>query len=343
MFDEFDPYAEWLGIPASEQPADHYRLLGIARYESDHKVISAAAGQRAAYLRSFQTADHADALKTVLNAVSAAKVCLLNPLAKAGYDAQLPEALQASSLSPVAPPSSFPPAETDPMLPVVHNRATVYRAADAGPSEPLPRGTGIPLSSFLVSSGIIIGILVALVIFVKYRKSQSVEIESVGPSPIELPEQSDESLAGKTVIVPEGVVAQGADGYVVLECNMATVNGAETDVDVIEWNTDVDSVIWQFLVNKPGFFRFEVTYAAAETAVHGSVEMTAAGRTVRFRVRNTGGWDSYVTDPGKTIAIKRGGRYRLVVKPKEMPDGTRLINLKQIRLKHIPSGRRPTK
>ena len=28
---EFDPYHRWLGIPPEEQPADHYRLLGIPR------------------------------------------------------------------------------------------------------------------------------------------------------------------------------------------------------------------------------------------------------------------------------------------------------------------------
>ncbi len=26
----FDPYYRWLSIPREEQPADHYRLLGIA-------------------------------------------------------------------------------------------------------------------------------------------------------------------------------------------------------------------------------------------------------------------------------------------------------------------------
>lgn len=27
MFAPFDPYHRWLGIPPSEQPANHYRLL----------------------------------------------------------------------------------------------------------------------------------------------------------------------------------------------------------------------------------------------------------------------------------------------------------------------------
>lgn len=30
----FNAYHEWLGIPAEEQPADHYRLLGVKRFVS---------------------------------------------------------------------------------------------------------------------------------------------------------------------------------------------------------------------------------------------------------------------------------------------------------------------
>ena len=39
----FDPYREWLGIEPHEQPADFYRLIGIARFEADLGRIAAAA------------------------------------------------------------------------------------------------------------------------------------------------------------------------------------------------------------------------------------------------------------------------------------------------------------
>ena len=39
----FDPYHKWLGIPPEQQPASHYRLLGIAEFESDADVIDTAA------------------------------------------------------------------------------------------------------------------------------------------------------------------------------------------------------------------------------------------------------------------------------------------------------------
>jgi hypothetical protein len=54
MADSFDPYHEWLGIPASEQPADHYRLLGISRFEGNQAVIiSNAYEQRVRHVRTF--------------------------------------------------------------------------------------------------------------------------------------------------------------------------------------------------------------------------------------------------------------------------------------------------
>jgi len=43
MSRRFDPYHRWLGIPPHEQPPDHYRLLGLARFEAEADVIATAA------------------------------------------------------------------------------------------------------------------------------------------------------------------------------------------------------------------------------------------------------------------------------------------------------------
>jgi hypothetical protein len=39
----FDPYQEWLQIPPHDQPADHYRQLGLPRFASAADQIIAAA------------------------------------------------------------------------------------------------------------------------------------------------------------------------------------------------------------------------------------------------------------------------------------------------------------
>lgn len=99
MTDQFDPYHSWLAIPKHEQPADHYRLLGLPRYEESPDVISNAADQRSHFLRTVQTGRHSAESQRLLNEVAAAAGCLLNPERKAAYDRQL-RALEAQRTPP---------------------------------------------------------------------------------------------------------------------------------------------------------------------------------------------------------------------------------------------------
>ena len=97
MSEVFNPYYKWLGIPPHEQPPNHYRLLGIAQFENDSEVIEAAADQRMAHLKTYQTSQHSALSQKLLNEVATAKVCLLNPTKKAAYDELLRQ-------TPSAPP-----------------------------------------------------------------------------------------------------------------------------------------------------------------------------------------------------------------------------------------------
>jgi hypothetical protein len=78
MPDAFDPYHVWLGIAPDEQPADHYRLLGLRAFEANPDVIDHAADRQATHLRSFSTGDRADIAQRLLNEAAAARVCLLD-------------------------------------------------------------------------------------------------------------------------------------------------------------------------------------------------------------------------------------------------------------------------
>lgn len=89
MPEAFDPYYIWLGIPPEEQPADHYRLLGIRRFESNPDVISNAADQRVRHLRSLQTGKRQQESQKLLTEISQASGCLLDPSKRGAYDAQL--------------------------------------------------------------------------------------------------------------------------------------------------------------------------------------------------------------------------------------------------------------
>src|SRR5579871_5626018 len=104
MPDDFDPYHKWLGIPPAEQPANYYRLLGLALYESDTDVIDSAADQRMYHVRSFQTGQHSDLSQKLLNELTTARLTLLNADRKGRYDRLLK--IELADKQPGAAPSA---------------------------------------------------------------------------------------------------------------------------------------------------------------------------------------------------------------------------------------------
>ena len=89
MVEVFDPYYQWLGVRDPRRPPDHYRLLGVARFEDDPEVVQNAADRQMAHVRTFQTGRHSAESQQLLNELAAAKLCLLNAQKKAAYDALL--------------------------------------------------------------------------------------------------------------------------------------------------------------------------------------------------------------------------------------------------------------
>jgi hypothetical protein len=133
MNESFDPYLKWLGIPPRQQPPHHYRLLAIELFESDPDVIANAADARMAHVKTFATGKHSRLSQRLLNEISAARVCLLNPQQKVRYD----ESLRAQLDGPAAAPASAlatppaPPTLPTPGVPL----------APPEPGMPLARGT----------------------------------------------------------------------------------------------------------------------------------------------------------------------------------------------------------
>jgi antitoxin component YwqK of YwqJK toxin-antitoxin module len=117
---EFDPYYKWLGIPPQYRPPDHYRLLGLEAFESDREVIRAAAERQAAYLQNYKIGPQSELSQRLLNEVSKAKVCLLDPAKKSKYD----HAIRTAAMPPLgevpaAPPyAASAPAHPDAISPV---------------------------------------------------------------------------------------------------------------------------------------------------------------------------------------------------------------------------------
>ncbi|MCH2117398.1 MAG: hypothetical protein MK161_06830 [Pirellulales bacterium] len=116
---EFDPYHKWLGIPPTERPVNHYRLLGLALFEDDIDVIAHAADRQMAHLKSFSAGPHASTSQQLLNVLATARLCLLNAEAKTAYDQQL-----RRTLSPVAPATASQPVESIPQTPSIKVRTS---------------------------------------------------------------------------------------------------------------------------------------------------------------------------------------------------------------------------
>ena len=113
---DFDPYYQWLGIPPSEHPINHYRLLGLALFEENGDVIAHAADRQMAHLKSFAAGPHGSDSQQLLNVLAKARLCLLNAEAKTTYDNQLRATLAQASQEPLTPPVVTPP----PAIPKPH-------------------------------------------------------------------------------------------------------------------------------------------------------------------------------------------------------------------------------
>ena len=133
----FDPYYKWLGIPPREQPANHYRLLGIALFEPDPEVIEAAADRQMTYVRQCASGPYLPQSQIILNELSGARLCLLTPAKRQAYDAELKKRLPARPAVPAAaPPAAAPP---DPLA----EFKTSFAAIDAEPVRPPVRALAV--------------------------------------------------------------------------------------------------------------------------------------------------------------------------------------------------------
>ena len=154
MSSTFDPYHQWLGIRPEEHPADHYRLLGISRFENDRDVISNACDRLMSHVRTFQTGPRGVYTQEVLTRLSAARACLLDVHAKSTYDAVLhgqmaaaakAQAALAQGAAPMA--SAYEPATA--VLPPPPQAANASAIAASATSSALTRLERLTMSILL--------------------------------------------------------------------------------------------------------------------------------------------------------------------------------------------------
>jgi hypothetical protein len=134
MSDTFNGYHVWLGIPANEQPPNHYRLLGIAVFETDLDVIDHASDRQMAHVRTFQSGRHQALSQQILNELANARLCLLNAPRKAEYDEQLRGKLDSlPKAAAVLMGKPLPVAQA--AVPIMPPQAPPVGPSKAGPSK----------------------------------------------------------------------------------------------------------------------------------------------------------------------------------------------------------------
>ncbi|MCE9548155.1 MAG: hypothetical protein K8T25_21995, partial [Planctomycetia bacterium] len=206
MSEHFDPYLKWLAIPPEEQPPNHYRLLGVPLFMADADVISHAADQRMAHLKSFQTGQQAAASQRLLTDISVARACLLDVGKKAQYDAELRRHVAAQKAAPapapkrmsarpapLAPPSSVAVEEPDWPIADVDNPGAKKTSKRGGTFKPKRRQLN-PAFIVLPVFAVVMGI--GLFVFWSQRR------ETVAPA------VGESQLPPGTAAVPQASVAR---------------------------------------------------------------------------------------------------------------------------------------
>jgi len=227
MSDSFDPYHVWLAIPSKYQPADHYRLLGLEKFESDAEVIDTAANSRMSHLKSFQTGRRSALAEQILNEVSAARVCLLNPKKRMTYDSGLrgPE-IRSAEPRPRKDPAPRSPVDMPPAAPPVQSSEPIASSSSekitpaAKPSStrsarekfrPEPEQPAAPTAPtrnrkmillVLCGNGLLTLLLVGIVLVLALRGGpetpQTSRAEAAAESPAKSPTKTESQVDQKT-------------------------------------------------------------------------------------------------------------------------------------------------
>ena len=85
----FDPYRDWLGVPESNRPLDHYQLLRLKRFEDDPSKVRDNYHKLSTHVRKQLAGKAAPAAHKLLGELTKAMLCLTDAERKGEYDTSL--------------------------------------------------------------------------------------------------------------------------------------------------------------------------------------------------------------------------------------------------------------
>lgn len=316
---DFDPYLQWLGIPPEDQPPDHYRLLGIRRFESNPEAIASATEQRMAIVRAFQTGPRGAATQPLLNQLAAAKLCLLDPFSKSEYDGNLSREAGDPSIADSLLPASLPSqeSETPTQSPAPISIDTQAVSSEARHSKSTRFDWSLPVIGILLTVAVGLSIWIANVLLDTPAEVTTPVASTESPT-TESPVTTSETGGAETSDAANNQLplVQESDGVVAFTMSDAKCDGeltVETRDEgdfLVGWQSDTDSATWRFKIAKlpsQGIFRVRVTYQADQSAEGSQYVLTLddVPQTHDIRARDQ------VVDDAFYLAVKRNGEHTL--------------------------------
>jgi hypothetical protein len=312
MTDDFDPYRDWLNIATPQRPPNHYALLGLSELESNAAKVAAAADERMREVRSHQVGPRGKFTQKLLNELSVAKLCLLDPRAKATYDAAL--TAQRPAAAPVfaapcvpSPPSSPPPPVA---APPVGGKIAAPPKPHRSMADEIERSRG--------GSNLWWVPLAALFLCVIAAASGGMYLYSQRPVTNSPDHPQEDRKTPEVEPEPELVIEQEGSGDLNLPLAVADLTGgvasAQTggETHLANWNADDAAARWKFKLVRPAVFQLRLRYEASR----------AGGARFQFRVGNETKTrdisNGAITDEF-FWRITRGGRQELELSVLDLP------------------------
>ena len=134
-------------------------------------------------------------------------------------------------------------------------------------------------------------------------------------------------------------ITPAADGSVLLHSRDVTIHGKNVRYEpqphkntIGYWTKVEDWVSWDFEITKPGTFSVEILQGCGKGSGGSEVEISAGDQVLKFTVKETGGFQDFLSRDIGQFTFTKPGRYTLTVKPKTKPGGA-VMDLRQVMLR----------
>ena len=138
--------------------------------------------------------------------------------------------------------------------------------------------------------------------------------------------------------------ASAEPGIITVRADTAKIHGPNIKYEKVDkpgidyrdnigfWGSKDAYVTWDVTVPQPGAYQVEITYSAP-AATGGEYTVEVAGKKLKAKTEDTGGWEKFAPRTIGTLKIAKAGPATITVRPVTSPKGGGLMNLQSVTLK----------